>query len=45
VFEVDANGNIVWEFVKPYDEAYASLIAIAQRIPTNYFTVDDWNCD
>jgi hypothetical protein len=45
VFEVNHLGNIVWEYVQPYDETHASLIAIAQRFNKDYFTVDNWNCD
>lgn len=45
VFEINPQGDIVWDFVKPYDESYASLIALALRVPDEYFTVDEWNCD
>jgi len=44
VFEVNVEGDVVWDYTKPYDESYASLIAIAQRLPKNYFTVDTWDC-
>jgi hypothetical protein len=45
VFEVNKEGDIVWEYVQPYDETHASLIATAQRVNKDYFTVDHWNCD
>ncbi len=32
VFEVNPQGDIVWDFVKPYDESYASLIAYSSPI-------------
>jgi len=43
-FEVSPSGEIVWDFVLPYDKTYASLIAISRRFPTDYFTVDNWSC-
>ena len=45
VFEVNHQGDIVWEYVQPYDETHAALIATAQRLNKDYFTVDNWNCD
>jgi hypothetical protein len=44
VFEINPAGEIVWDFVKPYDEHYASLIAYAQRVGVDFFEVDDWSC-
>jgi hypothetical protein len=44
VFEVDGNGNIVWEFVNRYDDTAAALITEATRYPADYFTVSDWTC-
>jgi len=44
VFEIDAQGDVVWEYVKPYDDAYASLIANAIRYDKDYFNVSDWSC-
>nr|WP_070960585.1 arylsulfotransferase family protein [Hyphomonas sp. Mor2] len=45
VFEVTPEGQIVWDYVLPYDSTHAALIEIAARIPPDYFDVDDWNCD
>jgi hypothetical protein len=45
VFEVDAQGRIVWEFVNRYDDLDASLITGAIRYPEDYFTFDDWTCE
>ncbi|WOH39210.1 arylsulfotransferase family protein [Thalassotalea fonticola] len=44
VFEITADGEIVWDFVLPYDEEYASLIESSERISNDFFTVQDWNC-
>jgi outer membrane protein assembly factor BamB len=44
VFEINPAGDIVWDFVKPYDEHYASLIAYAHRVELDFFEVDDWSC-
>ena len=44
VFEVTAEGEMVWEFVLPYDAHYASLFAIARRFPMDYFKVKSWDC-
>jgi hypothetical protein len=43
-FEVDADGQIVWEFINRYDETDAALITEATRYPEDYFTVRDWAC-
>jgi len=45
VFEINPGGDIVWDFVIPYDEAYASLIAYAQRVDVDFFKVDNWKCE
>ena len=45
VFEINPEGDIVWDFVKPYDDAYASLIAMAERVDVDFFEVDDWTCE
>lgn len=44
VFEVTNKGEIVWDYILPYDKSHASLIAIARRFPPNYFNVTDWSC-
>lgn len=43
-FEIDDQGQIVWEFVNRYDERDAALITEATRYPASYFTVTDWSC-
>ncbi|MGH6904341.1 MAG: arylsulfotransferase family protein [Geminicoccaceae bacterium] len=44
VFEVDRQGNIVWEYVKPYDDSHAALIESAIRYDQNYLKIRDWRC-
>jgi Arylsulfotransferase (ASST) len=44
VFEIDRQGDIVWEYVEPFDESYAAMIENATRYDKNYFTVRDWRC-
>lgn len=45
VFEIDSQGNIVWDYIKPYDDVYASWISHAVRYNKEYFKVSDWNCN
>ena len=45
VSEINAEGDTVWEYVKMYDEEYASLIEWAERYDSDYFAVNDWTCD
>ena len=44
-FEINNQGNIVWDFVSPYDDTHASLMEAAHRYDPDYFTVEDWHCD
>lgn len=44
VFELDGQGEIVWEYVKPYDEAYAAMIEDVIRYENDYLVVKDWSC-
>lgn len=44
VFEVDAQGAIVWEYVKPFDAEYAALIEDVIRFEKDYLEVRDWSC-
>lgn len=37
VFEVDAGGEIVWEFVNSYDEDHVAVVWHAERLPAGYF--------
>ncbi len=44
VFEVDARGSVVWEFINRHDESRVAIVTGATRYPDNYFTVRDWTC-
>ena len=44
VFEVDANRNVVWEFINRYDDKDIADINGAVRYRDDYFTVKDWSC-
>lgn len=44
LFEIDENGEIVWEYVLPYDSSHAALIESAIRYEFNYFSTQDWSC-
>ncbi len=44
VFEATPEGDLVWSYVLPYDATHASLIEHAERVPEDFFTVDNWTC-
>lgn len=44
VFEINEQGDIVWDYILPYDDEYASLIAEAYRLEESFFEVDNWHC-
>jgi len=44
VFEIDDQGNVVWEYIKPYDDTHASMIESAIRYDNDYFSIQDWSC-
>lgn len=44
VFEVNTESEIVWEYVKSFDDEHAALISAAEKFGENYFTVENWNC-
>ncbi len=44
VFEINKEGDIVWEYIQPFDKDYSALIEVAERYNYDYFTVDDWSC-
>jgi len=44
VFEVDRKGDIVWEYIKPYDDQYAAMIEGAIRYEKDYLIVPNWSC-
>lgn len=44
VFEVDGNGQIVWEYINRWDETRVIEMTGARAFPADYFTVRDWSC-
>jgi hypothetical protein len=44
VFEIDTNGEIVWEFINRFDEDSIAIIGTAQRYSEGYFHVKNWAC-
>ena len=44
VFEIDAEGEIVWEYILPYDDIHGSIIESALRYDRDYFRDVDWTC-
>ena len=44
LFELDAEGEILWEYLNRYDETRALEVTEARRYPLDYFDVSDWNC-
>jgi hypothetical protein len=44
VFQTDAKGKRVWEFVNRYDSESVAAISDAKYYPAGYFDVSDWSC-
>jgi hypothetical protein len=44
VFEVDAQGETVWEFINRYDADRVLELSDALLYPMEYFSVKDWSC-
>ena len=42
VFEVTPDRRIVWEYVNRYDADRVAVISDANRVPPEFFEVDDW---
>lgn len=45
IFEIDSNGEIVWQFVKAYDDKNAAAIDSAIRFDTDYLHSNNWTCN
>ena len=45
VFEVDRNGELVWEFINRYDDQHAAEVTEAWLYSPDYFDDTDWTCD
>ena len=44
VFETDAEGGIIWEYINRYSLDEIAEITEARLYPTSYFSVSDWSC-
>jgi hypothetical protein len=44
VFEVDAEGQIVWEYINRYDDEQVLEITEARLYPPSYFSRQNWSC-
>ena len=44
VFETDAEGKIVWEYINRYDDSNVAEVTEAALYQPDYFTVTDWSC-
>ena len=44
IFESDATGRIIWEYINRFDADQVLEITGAQRYPRDYFSVTDWTC-
>lgn len=45
VFETDATGRRIWEYVNRYDSDEVAEITEARIYPADYFNVSDWSCE
>lgn len=44
VFEIDANKDIIWEYINAYDDHHNGDIRFARAYRQDYFTISDWSC-
>jgi hypothetical protein len=44
VFETDAAGRTIWQYINRYDADEVAEITEARIYPADYFTVSDWSC-
>lgn len=45
VFETDATGRIIWEYINRYDSDEVAEITEARIYPVQYFNVPEWSCE
>jgi len=45
VFETDATGRIIWEYINRYDSDEVAEVTEARIYPADYFRVSDWSCE
>jgi hypothetical protein len=43
--ETDANGKIVWEYIRHYDADSVAELTEVRVYPADYFTVQNWTCN
>ncbi|MFM2357189.1 MAG: hypothetical protein RLZZ528_2925 [Pseudomonadota bacterium] len=43
-FEIDKDGQIIWEYINRYDDTLIYELSEALVFPADYFTVKDWSC-
>lgn len=43
-FQIDAEGNIVWQYINRYDDDEVAELTEARVYDKDYFTVSDWSC-
>jgi len=44
VFEADARGRIIWEYVNRYDDDEVAEVSEARLYASDYFAVPNWSC-
>ncbi len=44
VFETDATGNVIWEYINRYSSEEVAEITEARIYPESYFSVSNWSC-
>ena len=45
MFEVDAAGVKIWEYINRHSPDEVAEITEARVYPSNYFRVSDWSCE
>ncbi len=45
LFETDATGRIIWEYINRYDSDEVAEVSEARIYPDNYFRISDWSCE
>jgi hypothetical protein len=45
VIEVDADGQVIWEYINRYNRDEVAEITEARMYPASYFQVSDWTCN
>ncbi|MEM6824628.1 MAG: arylsulfotransferase family protein, partial [Pseudomonadota bacterium] len=44
IFEVDGQGNLVWEFINRFDDTRVIELTEGRLYERSYFSVSDWSC-